>query len=392
MAKKIFKRILKHFRRRNIDNNFADIEAIDYTKADEIIRNCVGTGAPKEIKKIAFLVLSFPSLKRFENIFKHLPNHLFDIVYNCNDADQIKAFAAYNRYTCRSLCSVLSKNETYSIAVSNLMWFAWHIYKFLPNVIAKTHIRIIYSGGFSVEVLSRNHNYIYDKILCYGPYQKKILESRTDAEIVSVGNPALDYYFWETFDSSSIKNRILKDKKTIAWLLTLSDASSLKEFLPIMEILNTRYNVFVNPHPLTSKEDLDLLGNSKLKNQIVSDSNLALLKEADFIICDYGGASFRALYLDKNIMLFNPTNAEKCSFLDNDSPEFFLRTKIKSFDSTQAREIAETLENENYWKEQKEIRKQLSAEFFVDERGTSSYKIAKILKHDLKNNTETAVE
>lgn len=271
----------------------------------------------------------------------------------------------------------------YTLAVSNLMWFAWHLSKFLPNLITKRHTRIIYSHGFSDEVLGHNHNYIYSKILCYGPYQQKILESQNSASVIPVGNPVLDPYFWEVFDSSSINNKLLEDRKTIAWLTTISEASSVCEFLPIMEALSTRYNVFVNPHPLTSSEDLDLLKNSKLKDQIIFGDNLELLSQADFVICDYGGAPFRALYLGKNIMFFNPVKAENCSILSHNSPEFLLRTDIKSFDSTQQQEIIATLENEDYWKKQRDIRKQWFEKFFADERGSSSYKIADILKNDL---------
>ncbi len=364
-------------------------DKLDYYKATEIIgKNYISKDT---LEKIAVLIFDVATLYRFNGILKHLEKNSFDIVYNYKDPAEIIEFSKHCGYSYRSMSSVLKSRNIYNLTLSHNMWFAWSLdNEFLPNLLGKHHIRLIYSLGASNEVLSSNHNYIYDTILCYGPYQKEILERNSAASIIEVGNPRLDTYFNNSINIIETKKHynLNDEKKTIVWMPTVLP-SSIKDFINIVEILSDEYNLLVNIHPLIDREDLEVLSNSKIKNNVIkTNNNIDLFAIADFIVCDYGGAAFSAIYLNKNILLFDLPNAECVDILGKDSAEFYIRKYIPGFNNTKAIEIMNSFKNKKYWEEQEKIREQLFDIFFADYRGFSSYYAAKTIKKIMKCNID----
>lgn len=86
-----------------------------------------------------------------------------------------------------------------------------------------------------------------------------------------------------------------------------------------------QYNVIVKTHPLSASAEPDAL---KVLRQYPFTSvithvydNLTLFRCADFVVCDYGGTPFGALYLDKNLLLLNVQNAADDALTGDNSPD-----------------------------------------------------------------------
>jgi hypothetical protein len=220
-------------------------------------------------------------------------------------------------------------------------------------LIADKHIKLVYSLGATATMVSQDRTFIYDKILCYGPYHKKVLEENyCNAEIFEVGNVRLDKYFYDPPDSNKLiaSLGIDQSKKNIVWLPTAYH-NSIREFIDFFKKLKDTYNVIVSPHSLTLEGDMEILRNSRLKYiiDLKNAGDLGLFSIADFVFCDYGGAMFTALYFDKNMVLLNIENTTKLKKVyGEDTAELYFREKyINGYSHAQYEKLAVDLDSLN---------------------------------------------
>ncbi|MBO4643367.1 MAG: CDP-glycerol glycerophosphotransferase family protein [Alphaproteobacteria bacterium] len=367
----------------------------------ELANKLVGkTYAHKKVNKIAVMIFTPGQEKRLDDILYYLDSRKIDIVYapdpvwcTCDGIKALKKYAESRGYGVKNILEILCRQETYSLTISFGMWFGQKLDNaYLPNLIADSHIKLLYSLGADKTLLAKDKVFMFDKILCYGSYQRKKLEKVCDAEIFEVGNSRLDKYFSTPHNPDILARQLGLDekKKTILWLPTAYH-NSIEEFITIFENLETEYNIVVSPHSLTLEPDINILKNSKLKHVLNAKEagNLELYALADFVCADYGGAMFTALCLDKNMVLLNIRQHIKkvVEIYGEDTAELYFRKNyIRGYYNDEYEKLRADLSDENVWTEQKKLRMTAKAEFFTDKyEGHSAYVTAKILREALEN-------
>ncbi len=155
-------------------------------------------------------------------------------------------------------------------------------------------VRAIY--GFAKEKWSLSPvNCWYDLILCPGKYAKERLSNRTLCEVV--GNPKFDGY-------SRLNPGPKRRKKTILYLPSHAEASSITTFSKSIDALAGKYEVIVKLHHGLPKECKGLFGR-RVRVLDERDDLLPLLKRADVVLSDYSGAVYDALLVKKPVMLLD---------------------------------------------------------------------------------------
>ena len=198
--------------------------------------------------------------------------------------------------------------------------------QYAPLQVGLSQIRFMYGADIGDGWSLQNWNEIYDLFLCHGPNDEAQLKKRFRGKTVVMGYPRYDRYFRSDIDFKSTIREfgIVQDRKTILWMPTLGDnACSIPLFAGAISGLSGRYNVIVRPHPLSFQrepEKVDILRSLSLviDDKATRDMNV-LFKIADFVLCDYGGSSFGAIYLDKNLILLDVPGAEEQHTVVNSS-------------------------------------------------------------------------
>lgn len=270
---------------------------------------------------------------------------------------------------------------------------------FLAQLLGQEAIRLHYSLGLDHWTYA-DWNQIYSVQLCYGPWHAERLQS-FKADIYQIGYPRYDDYFNHPPDRQAWLERLGADpdKPTLVMLPTRHQ-HTLRTFGKTLSSLSDRYNVLIKPHPLTWGEEPGLIQWLKMLplTRLVEPGvdNLYLYALADTVICDYGGASFGAIYTDRPLLLFNhypnvsfdPTGMN----LPPDSPtrleelnptEQYLRKSIPSLNPDQQHSLRDTLANSELWEAQKAVRAQLREQFFAPFYGTSAAEAARVIKQYL---------
>jgi len=305
-----------------------------------------------------------------------LPAGSFDLVV-CRDAENSPEMEqAAARWKCKIITAtqVLSLGGRYDWMVSNHPTMLGDVSLF--KRLAAIHVRFMYAVGKSGWNLS-GWNSVYDAILCFGPYHANALAKRTDAVIVQMGYPRLDAYFNESADLDALRKRFHCDptKQTVVWLPTWKELSSVGRYDEQVSALTTRYNVVVKVHPLmvsTEPQRVAALRRFKFTHLITDPSdNVPLYKLADFMLFDYGGPPFAAVYTDKRMLLLNAPDAEKDPLTGADSPDITIRKTIANVDAHDG-DIAGKLADDRLWLAQKAQRGLLRREYFAPYYGFSS--------------------
>lgn len=167
------------------------------------------------------------------------------------------------------------------------------------------HVRMLY--GLAKEKWNfAPWNACYDLILTYGTYSQEKLSHYTNSFVVGI--PKYDHFFRDNFDKGDVlKEKIDLKKKTILYLPTWSNLSSIDKYVSGFEELAARFNVVIKLHHITAlmeKKRIEKLG----KNIILIDDKIdlgVLFKCADVVVSDYSGAIFEAMFFDKRIILLD---------------------------------------------------------------------------------------
>lgn len=339
---------------------------------------CSGIG-PR--KRLAFLVHHKELVNHFASVWKLLPQGSFDVLVHEIDPGEMHSVPELATAKIRAATDALSDAIPYDYLVSN------HPIDFsrppLIKRLARKNIRFMYAAGKSGWNL-RKWNSWYEMIMCFGPHHAAAFASITDAQIVQMGYPRFDRYYNDTANLPELRKRFACDpaKKTVVWLPTWKELSSVGLFDSEISALTDSYNVVIKLHPLmpeTEPERVEQLRKHRF-NYLITDStdNLPLYQLADFMLFDYGGAPLAALYTDKNMLLLDVPKADGDELMDPDSPDLHIRSRLGSLRHNDA-EIAGFLSNGAYWETQAPIRRELRKTYFAPYFGFSSNIAANIL-------------
>lgn len=178
----------------------------------------------------------------------------------------------------------------------------------------KTKIAMI-QYGYAKEP----HNYgawrsLADVCMTYGPYATQKISPF--APSVSVGNPRYDVWGSEEFHRHAKENHgsnLDPNKKTVLYLPTWGDLSSVDQFLDSVYSLSEEYNVILKMHhntELLESERKKRVTDGAIVHYGTNDDLLVLLSVCDLVISDYSGAIFDAVYCKKPVVLLN-TNLDE---------------------------------------------------------------------------------
>ena len=329
--------------------------------------------------RLAFFVHTAEMFNHYQAVWRILGADGFDIVLYGSDKDRAesRALAAQLGYRCHDSSAVLQAGYQYDILVSNHNMFRHEKKHLLNSLLGHLQVRFMYALGKARHNFSA-WNQDYDLILCFGPWQAERLRECCDAVLFQMGYPRYDDYFNfpELQNERPADLGLDPDKETVLWLPTWLELSSISRFADSMAALCPRYNVIVKTHPLSASAEpqaLAILEQYSFTAVITHVyDNLSLLRCADYVVSDYGGTAFGAIYLDKKLILLNVPNAEQDSLTGEESPDVLLRQDIVNLDMDTRWQLPELLENPKIWAEQAETRQRLRRHYFAPTYGFSA--------------------
>jgi CDP-glycerol glycerophosphotransferase (TagB/SpsB family) len=252
----------------------------------------------------------------------------------------------------------------------------------LIKYIAQYNIRLMYGLGHDDWNLAEWNQY-YDLHLCFGPWQVAQLAFSESIKL-EVGVPRYSAYFKHTQNSDYIsqlrqKWQIQPAEKVVIYFPTLGAHNTLPTYAEHLNNLAPPFKLLIKPHPLSWQEEplklacLDLFSTESIIRQ--DTDNLELLLLADFVICDYGGVAFSAIYTDKPLILLD---LPATPLLQNES-DALLRKAIPPIELQKGQSLQSHLNDSTYWQAQTSVRKRLQQQFFAAYKANSAPWTAKIL-------------
>lgn len=342
---------------------------------------------PKVRAKLGFLVHLKEMFHHYGAVWKQMSPDEFEIVVagGTEERSRIHAAAAEQGYHSVDVDSIINNGERYRHLVSN------HCLENingtpLVQIIGECNIRFMYALGKARHNFAAWNN-LYNMIMCFGPYQAERLQFCESTVKLQMGYPRYDEFFCGNQDGASIAQKYGCDpnRKTIVWLPTWRELCSLDLYSDQMELLSSEYNLVVKPHPLSVQTEQERIERLRQKSftRIITEhvDNLELFQVADFVVCDYGGPAFGALYLDKKLILLNMPGAETDQLTGGDSAEFSLRHSFPGLDTLSIPKIWGLLEDDGFWEERKQQARKLRDYYFAPFQGFSANVAAQALKH-----------
>ncbi|WP_368161668.1 CDP-glycerol glycerophosphotransferase family protein [Aeromonas sp. R5-3] len=331
-----------------------------------------------KFKPIAFLVHAAEMCNHYKSVWRLLGRDEFDTVLHgtVSEIAESRSLIESMGYTCYESKTIIDNSHKYDIVVSNHSMFDYGD-KPLIHAIGDRQVRFMYALGKEKHNFS-DWNKHYDLVLCFGPWQADRMNDLYSVATFQMGYPRYDDYFRE-LDCKNIYSAELglePDKKTILWLPTWLELSSLALYSDVMSTLCEKYNVIVKTHPLSATSEPDVLERLKQYHftTVITDvyDNIKLFRCADFVVCDYGGTPFGAIYLDKNLLLLDIQDAEKNELTGAGSPDVNLRSDIVHLDYSSRYRLPEMLLDETIWDNQKRVRQHLRRKYFTASYGFSA--------------------
>ncbi|MDI9221128.1 CDP-glycerol glycerophosphotransferase family protein [Pantoea sp. EA-12] len=178
------------------------------------------------------------------------------------------------------------------------------------------------------------HNYgpwrsLADLCLAYGDYAREKIEDYCPC--VATGNPRFDQWANYQFVTNAEKTEDIK--KTILYVPTWGELSSLDLYIERIISLSEKYNLILKLHhnsDLIEKKKSLLDGNENISIYGANDDVLELINKSDLVISDYSGAIFDAVYFNKPIVLLDIPLNDKLGLgkIDFHSLEFAKRSQF----------------------------------------------------------------
>lgn len=331
-----------------------------------------------QFRKLAFFVHTAEMFNHYQAVWRLLGADKFDIVLHGNDKDRAESrlLAGQLGYCCHDFTAVIEAGYQYDAMVSNHNMIRYEK-KLLNQLLARRQVRFMYALGKARHNFS-DWNQNYDLILCYGPWQADQLRACSDAVIFQMGYPRYDDYFRfpERQKERPADLQLDPGKETVLWLPTWRELCSISRFADSVAALCDRYNVIVKTHPLSVNSDPQMLAilDQYRYTAVITHvyDNLSLLRCADYVVCDYGGTAFGAIYLDKKLILLNMPDADQDSLTGDASPDVLLRQEIVNLDMENRWQLPELLADASIWEAQEKTRAQLRRRHFAPTFGFSA--------------------
>lgn len=340
-----------------------------------------------KFKKIGFVVHVAEMFNHYGPVWEKMDVNEFQIIVCGSDFERKRTIELAKEIKINYIIvdEVINQRYKYPILVSNHP-FGEHHSEPLINLIGIYQVRFMYALGKSKYNFSE-WNSLYHIILCFGPYQADSLAFCDSVIKLQMGYPRYDKYFNMVLNKEKLLNELGCDpeKKTIVWLPTWVELSSITLYSEAISKLSEQYNIIVKTHPLSLEIEpskIKLLEKLPFTRVITSIfDNLYLYTISDYVFCDYGGTAFGAIYLDKNLLLLNVPNAVNDSLTGKDSPDILLREDIVNIDYDISNQLSSILNDKLIWKKQKAIRRKIRNKYFAPNYGFSSQVAALAIKN-----------
>ncbi|WP_018963358.1 CDP-glycerol glycerophosphotransferase family protein [Coprothermobacter platensis] len=239
----------------------------------------------------------------------------------------------------------------------------------------KTFVRMVY--GLSKATWNYGWwNMFFDEFLVYGDYDSEMLSFY--GHTTKVGNPKFDSWFKGEVQPYEVD----RAKKTILYLPTYDDLSTLHWVIPVLSKMSNEYNVLVKTHHGTDAKELNKVF-SKVKILGGDVDILPLLSSADVVVSDYSGAIFDAVLAQKALVLADIPGAEDFPNTTPNSLEHVVRKfALHTSDESKLEEyIVKALTGDPYLQQ----RKTACQTWFAVRDGTSGEKAAEAIMHAKKD-------
>ncbi len=263
------------------------------------------------------------------------------------------------------------------------------LYYPLLKVLGQYNIRLMYGLGHDPWNLA-DWNRFYDLHLCFGPWQVERLAAFPESIKLEVGVPRYSDYFKQAQDPSlrlalRQKHGLKAEDRVLVWLPTLGPENTVPIYLPIIQSLmqtsGDKFCLRIKPHPLSWQQEPDKLKDlADLPPEWVINTpcdNQELFLIADYILCDYGGVAFSAVYTDQNLILLNHPD----KVLAEDESDALLRQALPALSPQHSDELRALLNNSQHWQTQAVQRATLHKRFFRPYGAQSANMAAKILSN-----------
>ncbi|MBI4665274.1 MAG: CDP-glycerol glycerophosphotransferase family protein [Nitrospinae bacterium] len=359
-----------------------------------VIQQTRARPAMPNVNRVAFAMHNTELINHYGPIMRKLAPAEYDIVYvAANEAErrEMESFAQGLGCNAVPAALALSEGRVYDAAVGVHYGSAGTAPDGAPALfrLAVTQIRLMYSIGKDAWLFS-DDNYHYNIILCFGPYHLNNLLPFTNAKKVSVGYPRFDNFFNNPPDRAAALKSMGLDpaRETIVWLPTHGALCSVREFAKAIGELSGEYNVAIKLHPLTAVSDpasIAALEEAGLNNYFSgSFDNSNLFSIADYVIADYGGSSFGAIYTGKNLVLLDVAAAAGNENITGESSSVELRRWFPHYGAGEADKIRTALQNKTLWSGQAKTSAALRDRFFAPHYGFSSDVAAMAIRNHRK--------
>src|SRR3989338_7038616 len=287
-------------------------------------------GSPNREAKIAFLIQFPAQYYVHKNVYKHLANDAEFVV----DTRTIRKNVSSWQDFLHRFARFLDKEGVHYRFFSSSRHDAVDLAKFFAQyetIVSHSYLpKWVQDGSIGVKKLVRvmyghaKDAYDfgpwladYDLALNYGSYSQKL--SSNFVHGVIVGNPRFDD--WISNGNAPMQIPGLNPrKKTVLYLPTHGNLSSLEWFLPVAADIASKYNLIIKPHHFSvnlepaRKKILESF--SKVGAILIDDfsDTLPVIRLADAILLDNSGAIFEAVLARKPVVLFDFMNKD---FLDD---------------------------------------------------------------------------
>lgn len=282
---------------------------------------------PNPPATIAFIICFPFQYYIFKNIYRHLPESEFiiDLQYMKSNNEQwyqdigrLLRFLRNNKVHYRILFDYYSEPERFFKKYEVLVSFFSIESLTLSCNAEKKKVRVMYGHSkdlYNFGAWSRH----FDLALTYGPHSNKMMSIFTRAEIV--GNARFDDWFSGSITKdkvSYLQKELRPEKKTILYMPTHSNLSSLEFMSPAFLKLGDKYNVIIKPHPVTFAFEKKRLEEFKKVLSYLDifwaddfHDIIHLLYVSDAVLSDNSGAIFDAVLADKPLVLIDNLKKEE---------------------------------------------------------------------------------
>ena len=356
------------------------IEKRAWAQADAmVVRSRAGRGSNG---RIGFALHSAELLNHYCHIWRQLEPGTFDLIAAGPDPvenTRITAFGNALGYRVRFVGDLLAEGESYELVVSNHFGAAGVTSEgeaIVPRL-GRRHLRMMYALGKAGWNFAP-WNEAYEAILCWGPYQAGGLSKFVNPRLAQVGYPRFDSFFWPMEDRADSVRFFGGDpaRPTIVWLPTWGDLSSIDKWAEPVGRLRSDFNLIVKVHPLTGAQEparMKLLQSAGI--EAVADpilNNVRLFRAADFVLADYGGSPFGALYSDRDLILLNVPGVATNPLMGADSIDLTIRQWLFSVNPEEPELLPAYLTSPSLRQDQRDIRDRLRRAIFAPFEGVAS--------------------